>query len=194
MQSQWTPLAPEENLAQSHDPLTRPAQYLTFYVDAEMFAINILDIREIIEYSALTSVPMAPPLIRGVINLRGSVVPVVDLAVRLGRTRNAMTDRTCIVILQACSTIAGFEESVSQKMGIVVDAVSEVLEVFPEEIAPPPELGARIRADFIQGMGKINGKFIVLLNTSQVLSRNEITVFSTLNRLTNVKKIITPSK
>lgn len=176
MPNQWAPPVIEQNRVLSSEPMIQLAQYLTFYLGVEMFAINILNIHEIIEYDALTRVPMTPPLIRGVINLRGSVVPVVDLAVRLGRLPSAITDRTCIVILQTGGTESGLQESISQKMGIVVDAVSEVLELSSEEIAPPPELGSRIRVEFIQGMGKINGKFAVLLNVNRVLSRNEVTV------------------
>ena len=145
-------------------------QYLTFLLGEEMFAIGILAIREIIEYSHLTEVPMTPPFIRGVINLRGAVVPVVDLAVRFGREPRADSKRTCIVIIEVDS-VKGRHE-----MGIVVDAVSEVLEIPAQDIEPPPEFGARIRIDFIQGMGKVAGKFVVILDARQVLSLDEIAV------------------
>ncbi|MBS1161303.1 MAG: cheW [Proteobacteria bacterium] len=145
-------------------------QYLTFLLGDEMFAIGILAIREIIEYGFVTEVPMTPPFIRGVINLRGAVVPVVDLAVRFGRVPRENSKRTCIVIVEIVS------EKGSQEMGIVVDAVSEVLEISPQEIEPPPEFGARVRNDFIQGMGKIGGKFVVLLDVNRVLSVDEVSV------------------
>jgi purine-binding chemotaxis protein CheW len=155
-------------------------QYLTFSLGEEMFAIGILAIREIIEYGALTEVPMVPPFIRGVINLRGSVVPVIDMAVRFGRPASEVTKRTCIVILETSD--GGLTEGHGQQMGIVVDAVSEVLEIPPEEIEPPPQFGARIRIDFISGMGKVNGKFVVLLEVNRILSLGEVAVLANLAR------------
>ena len=139
-----------------------------------MFAIGILSIREIIEYGQLTEVPLVPSFIRGVINLRGSVVPVIDLAVRFGRPACPVTKRSCIVIIETV-----YEEGQpNQQMGIVVDAVSEVLDIPAEDIEPPPEFGARIRIDFISGMGKINGKFVVLLDVNRILSIDEVAVIA----------------
>lgn len=152
-------------------------QYLTFTLGEEMFAIGILSIREIIEYGQVTEVPMTPPFIRGVINLRGAVVPVVDLTVRFGRPPREVTRRTCIVIVEV-ETAKG-----PQEMGVVVDAVSEVLEIPAADIEPPPEFGARIRIDFIKGMGKVNGKFVVILDTSRVLSCEEVAVLSSLGSM-----------
>jgi purine-binding chemotaxis protein CheW len=152
-------------------------QYLTFLLGDEMFAIGILSIREIIEYGFVTGVPMTPPFIRGVINLRGAVVPVVDLAVRFGRPARENSKRTCIVIVEI-ESVKG-----SQEMGVVVDAVSEVLEIAPSNIEPPPEFGAQIRNDFIKGMGKINGKFVIVLELNQVLSVEEVAVVATMTRL-----------
>jgi purine-binding chemotaxis protein CheW len=152
-------------------------QYLTFTLGEEMFAIGILAIREIIEYGHLTEVPMTPPFIRGVINLRGAVVPVVDLAVRFGRPAGEVTKRTCIVIIEI-NADAGH----AGQMGIVVDAVSEVLEIPPSEIEPPPTFGARIRTDFISGMGKVGGKFVVMLEVNKVLSIEEVAVVASMNQ------------
>lgn len=145
-------------------------QYLTFLLGDEMFAIGILSIREIIEYGFVTDVPMTPPFIRGVLNLRGAVVPVVDLAVRFGRQARHTTKRSCIVIVEIESANG------SQAMGVVVDAVSEVLEIPGSDIEPPPEFGARIRNDFIKGMGKINGKFVVVVDLNRVMSIDELAV------------------
>ncbi|MBS4097236.1 MAG: chemotaxis protein CheW [Sulfuricella sp.] len=145
-------------------------QYLTFMLGEEMFAIGILAIREIIEYGYLTEVPLTPPFIRGVLNLRGAVVPVIDLVVRFGREPRESTKRTCIVIVEIESDDRG------QEMGVVVDAVNEVLEIPLGDIEPPPEFGARIRSDFIKGMGKINGKFVILLDVNRVLLLDEIAV------------------
>ncbi len=143
-------------------------QYLTFLLGGEMFAIGILNIKEIIEYGALTTVPMMPGFIRGVINLRGRVVPVVDLSARFGRQSTEVNRRTCIVIIEVTA------EGEKHDVGIVVDAVSEVLEIPASEIEPPPSFGAKIRADFISGMGKVAGKFVILLNASRVLSVDEM--------------------
>lgn len=143
-------------------------QYLTFMLGGEVFAIGILAIKEIIEYSGLTVVPMMPDCIRGVINLRGAVVPVMDLMARFGKEAGAVTKRTCIVIVE---TAAGDEQQV---IGVIVDAVNAVVEIAPSEIEPAPSFGARISSDFIEGMGKISGRFIILLNVNRVLSGEEM--------------------
>jgi len=143
-------------------------QYLTFMLGGEMFSIGILCIKEIIEYTGLTTVPMMPACIRGVINLRGSVVPVMDLSSRFGKPGNEITKRTCVVIVEVENA------GVRQDMGVIVDAVNEVLEIPGSEIEPPPAFGAKIRTDFIEGMGKVNGKFVILLNINRVLSVEEI--------------------
>lgn len=153
-------------------------QYLTFLLGEEMFAIGILAIREIIEYGQITEVPMVPPFIRGVINLRGAVVPVIDLAVRFGRSAADITKRTCIVIIE----ISDQAEGQTQQMGIVVDAVSEVLEIAAGEIEPPPAFGTRIRTDFISGMGKVNGRFVVILDVGRILSLDEVAVIAAINQ------------
>jgi purine-binding chemotaxis protein CheW len=143
-------------------------QFLTFMLGGEMFAIGILAIKEIIEYSSLTEVPMMPAYVRGVINLRGSVVPVADLSVRFGRQPGAVTKRTCIVILEVTAN------GERQDVGVVVDAVNEVLDILATDIEPPPSFGARIRTDFIRGMGKVNNRFVILLDVNHVLSLDEL--------------------
>ena len=152
-------------------------QYLTFLLGDEMFAIGILSIREIIEYGFVTEVPMTPPFIRGVINLRGAVVPVLDLAARLGRQACDRTRRTCIVIVEIES------DQGSHEIGMVVDAVNEVLEISHGDIEPPPGFGSRVRSDFINGMGKINDKFVIILDVNRVLSMNEVTVIASMGHL-----------
>ncbi|HEX5394709.1 MAG TPA: chemotaxis protein CheW [Rhodocyclaceae bacterium] len=147
-------------------------QYLTFSLDGEMFAIGTLGVKEIIEYGHVTTVPMVPAFIRGVINLRGAVVPVIDLQVRFNQAATAVTRRSCIVITEVPS------EDGTQVLGIVVDAVSEVLELDPSNIEPPPAFGAKIRSDFIAGMGKVAGKFVVLLDIGKVLSIQEMAALS----------------
>ena len=147
-------------------------QYLTFLLSGEMFAIPILNIKEIIEYGSLTLVPMMPAFICGVINLRGSVVPVVDISVRFGRKAAPVTKRTCVVIIEI---EAGDEK---QDVGVVVDSVSEVLEIPRTEVEQAPSFGAKIRADFIRGMGKINGKFVIILAVNHVLSIDEMAMLA----------------
>lgn len=144
-------------------------QYLTFMLGNEVFAIGILTIKEIIEYGQLTEVPMMPEFIRGVINLRGAVVPVVDLTARFGRKSAEVTKRTCIIIIEVAAA-----DDETNVVGVVVDAVNEVLEIPASEIEPAPAFGARIRTDFIQGMGKVNGKFVILLEVGKVLSVEDL--------------------
>lgn len=145
-----------------------PSQYLTFSLGGEMFAVGILNVKEIIEYGHLTEIPMMPTFIRGVINLRGSVVPVIDLAARFGGKASELGRRTCIVIVEVA------DGDLQHDIGIMVDAVSEVLDIPGSEIEPPPSFGAKIRADFIFGMGKVAGKFVIILNINKVLSVEEI--------------------
>lgn len=149
-----------------------PAQYLTFQLAGEAFAIGILAIKEIIEYHSLTEVPMMPACVRGVINLRGAVVPVMDLLARFGRPPSPVTKRTCIVIVEVSAEVDGERER--QVIGVVVDAVNEVLDISSADIEPAPAFGARIRTDFIQGMGKVRGKFVILLDVQHVLSLDDM--------------------
>lgn len=143
-------------------------QYLTFMLGGELFAIGILVIKEIIEYGQLTTVPMMPESIRGVINLRGAVVPVIDLSARFGREPAQTTRRTCIVIIEVQS------EDGHQVVGLIVDAVNEVLEIAAADIEPAPSFGAGIRTDFIRGMGKIDNRFVVILDVDRVLSTADL--------------------
>lgn len=143
-------------------------QYLTFTLGGEMFAVGILNVKEIIEYGSLTEIPMMPAFIRGVINLRGAVVPVIDLSARFGGKTAEIGRRTCIVIVEVQ------QEEGRHDIGIMVDAVSEVLEIAGSEIEPAPAFGARIRADFIDGMGKVGGKFVIILDIMRVLSVDEM--------------------
>jgi len=139
-------------------------QFLTFVLGKETLAIGILSIKEIIEYGQPTEVPMMPTFIRGVINLRGAVVPVLDLAARLNKSSAAVTKKTCIVIIEA--EIAGER----QVIGIIVDAVNEVLEIATGEIEAAPAFGTSIRTDYIAGLGKVNGRFVIILEMNRILS------------------------
>lgn len=143
-------------------------QYLVFTLANDVFAIDILRIREIIEFGQMTRVPLMPPSVRGVINLRGAVVPVVDLLARFGRGETPVARRTCVVILEVADG-DGF-----QVLGVMVDAVNEVIEIPAADIEPPPAFGARIRSDFISGMARVNGRFIIVLEAARVLSVDEM--------------------
>ncbi len=147
-------------------------QYLTFMLNSEIFAIGILRIKEIIEYGNLTEVPRMPEFIRGVINLRGAVVPVIDLSSRFGKEVTTVSRRTCIVIIEV------EHDGEQHVVGVMVDAVNEVLDIPASEIEPAPSFGAKVRADFIHGMGKVNGKFVIILNVDKVLSLDEMSSFA----------------
>ena len=135
-----------------------PQQYLTFMLGGETFALGILAIKEIIEYQSLTELPRMPPCLRGVINLRGAVVPVVDLLALFQRPPSPIGKRSCIVIVEL-----EFDHQ-RQVVGVMVDAVNEVLDIARSDIEPPPMFGGRFRSDFVMGIGKVKGKFVILLD------------------------------
>jgi purine-binding chemotaxis protein CheW len=147
------------------------SHYLTFTVADELYTITIMYIKEIIEYVSLTPVPMAPSYIRGVLNLRGNVLPVIDLAVRFGGEPQPVNKHTCIVIVELSST---GEDMLH--LGVVVDAVNDVLTLKADDFEPAPTFGSRIRADFIRNIAKVNNEFIILLDVERVLSVEELAV------------------
>jgi len=140
------------------------SQYLTFLLGGEQFAVAIIHVKEIIEYGRVAPVPMMPAWIRGVINLRGAVVPVMDLAARFGRPAATLTRRTCIVVVEIVT------EGERRDVGVVVDAVSAVQDIAARDIEPPPAMGGLIQSDFIRGMGKVDGRFVIILDATRVLS------------------------
>ena len=150
-------------------------QYLTFTMAQEDFAVGILKVKEIIEYDTLTKVPSLPISVRGVINLRGSVVPVVDLAVKFGLAGNVVTKRTCIVIVEV---IIDGEKKV---MGIIADAVNQVMELQASDIGPPPSFGTQVRVDFLQGMGKVGKGFVQILDVNKVLSTFDLSTLEAIH-------------
>jgi len=143
-------------------------QFLSFQVAGEEYAVGILRVREIIEYGVVTRVPTTPPWVRGVFNLRGGVVPVIDLAVKFGLPQSETTSRTCIVIVEAR---LGDETAL---MGVVADAVSQVMELGPDDVEPPPPFGTRVRIDYLHGMAQAGRKFVLLLDLDRVLSTDEL--------------------
>lgn len=145
-------------------------QYLTFYVGREVFGVAILAIKEILEYCPSTAIPMVPKYIHGVINLRGQVLPIIDLSERLSIEGGEIGRRSCYVIAEVA-----FEDE-KYDIGILIDSVNEVIDIPKSEIEPAPSFGAEIRADFIKGMGKVRDNFVILLNVDKVLSIDELAI------------------
>ena len=145
-----------------------PAQYLTFTLGAEVFAMDIRTVREIIQHGPMTSVPLMPDFVRGVINLRGAVVPVIDLQARFGRPAASVGKKTCVVIFDAV------REGERVELGLMVDAVSEVIDIAADQIEPPPDFGTAVRRDFIRGMGKVAGRFVIILEPDRAFDVNEM--------------------
>jgi purine-binding chemotaxis protein CheW len=142
-------------------------QYLTFFIAGEEYAVNILKVKEIIEYDTVTAVPNTAPWIRGVTNLRGNVVPVIDLAVKFGFPASTPSKFSCIVITEVSY------DGDKLTMGVMADSVSQVLDFSQNEIEPIPPFGTRLRIDFLLGMGKIGKKFCLILDIEKVLSAEE---------------------
>ncbi|VXC96377.1 Chemotaxis protein CheW [Pseudomonas sp. 8Z] len=143
-------------------------QYLTFTLGEELFAVGTRSVREIIEYGRLTPVPMMPPSILGVINLRGGVVPIMDLRQRFGQGSTQVGRRSCIVILEVQN------EGIDRVIGILVEAVNAVVEIPPQDIEPPPNFGSHIPTAFLIGMGKLDSRLVVLLDIGRVLSLDDL--------------------
>ena len=143
-------------------------QYLTFLLDDEEYAIGILKVREIIEYGTITKVPRTPKWVRGVINLRGGVVPVIDLAVKFGIMARPITKTTCIVIVETQT------DTQSRTIGLVADAVSQVMDLTPDQIREVPEFGTPVRAEYLLGMAQLAKKFALILDVDKVLSADEL--------------------
>jgi purine-binding chemotaxis protein CheW len=149
-------------------PDTSPAQYLTFRIANETYAVGILQVREIVQYEALTAVPSTPRSIRGVMNLRGSVVAVADLAVKFGLPPSAVTKRTCVIILEL--SLQGELSTI----GVIADAVNEVLQLSPDDIRPPPPFGTRVHADYLVGMVQAGQGFTLILDLEHLLTVDEL--------------------
>ena len=152
----------------SPSPAPSVTQYLTFLVAGDEYAVEILKVREILELGQVTKVPSMPAWIKGVVNLRGAVVPLVDLAVKFGLPATAPDKHTAIVVVEIA--LAGR----LTVMGAVVDGVRQVLDLTPGQVEPPPPFGAQIRVEFLRGMTEANGKFILLLDIDAVLSVDEL--------------------
>ncbi|MBF0459770.1 MAG: chemotaxis protein CheW [Magnetococcales bacterium] len=148
--------------------ITETTQFLTFTLADEVFAVDIGRVKEVLEYTALTKVPRTPKSMCGVINLRGSVVPVMDMRLKFGMSQSERTVNTCIIIIEV--TV----DEGKTVLGAMADSVKEVMSLDPDQIDPPPKIGAKLRTDFIRGMGKQGDHFIIILDTNKVFSTEEL--------------------
>jgi len=144
------------------------SKYLTFLLGDETYAFNLLKVREIIEYGEITSMPLMPYFISGVINIRGRAVPVIDLSQRIGKDGVDVTRRTCIVIVELKT-----EECVII-VGVIIDSIKKVLDLHQNDIEAAPSFGGSIRTDFIEGMGKVENEFVIVLNIDKIISMEDI--------------------
>ncbi len=145
-------------------------QYLTFKLGDEVFGVDVAQIREILDYIKITKIPQTPDFMCGVINLRGNVVPVIDMRLKFGLEKSNTTVDTCIVVVEV--ELEG-EKTI---LGALVDSVQEVFELDPEDIEPAPRIGIRLNIDFIKGMGKRDDNFIILLNIDKVFTSEELSI------------------
>ena len=148
--------------------ITEMTQYLTYKLGDEVFALDIAKVREVLDYTPITKVPRTPEFMRGVINLRGSVVPVVDLRLKLGMTKTEKTVNTCIIITEV------LVDNETTILGALADSVQEVVDLEPGQIEPAPQIGTRLNTEFIKGMGKQNNRFIIILDINRVFSADEL--------------------
>lgn len=144
------------------------AQYLSFALGNEVFAMDIRTVREIIQHGSITPVPLMPDFVRGIINLRGAVVPVIDLNARFNRPAARIGKKSCIIIFDAS------RQGERAELGLLVDSVSEVVEIPAEQIEPVPDFGTSVRREFIRGIGKLHGRFVVLLEPDQAFDIEEM--------------------
>lgn len=152
----------------SEEALNDINQFLTFTLGREIFALDIGTVREVLELTSITKIPRTPGFMRGVINLRGHAVPVVDMRMKLGMSQGEDTVDTCIIIVEI-----EFDGEITV-MGALVDSVREVFEMMPESIEPAPKMGAAVNAEYIRGMGRQDEKFIIILDINKIFSAEEL--------------------
>ncbi|MDA8083632.1 MAG: chemotaxis protein CheW [Nitrospiraceae bacterium] len=148
--------------------IVETTQYLTFKLGDEVFAVDISKVREVLDFTSVTKVPRTPDFMRGVINLRGSVVPVVDMRLKFGMSQTEKTVNTCIIIVEVTL------ENETTVLGALADSVQEVIDLEPEQIEPAPRIGTRLRTEFIRGMGKKDDHFIIILDIDRIFSSEEL--------------------
>lgn len=144
-------------------------QYLTFKLNDEIFALDVAKVREILEVTNITKVPQTPDFMRGVINLRGSVVPVIDMRLKFGMSRTEQTVNTCIIVVEVNM------DGDTTVLGALADSVQEVVELEPDRIEPAPHIGVKLNTEFIRGMGKIDDHFVMILEIDKLFSAEELT-------------------
>ncbi len=149
--------------------ISETLQYLTFKLADEVFALDVSKVREILEITTITKVPQTPDFMRGVINLRGSVVPVIDMRLKFGMSATEQTVNTCIIVVEINM------DGETTILGALADSVQEVVEMEPENIEPAPHIGTKLNTDFIKGMGKVEANFVMLLDIDKVFSTDELT-------------------
>ena len=145
-------------------------QYLSFKLGDEVFALDVAKVREILDFTSITKVPQTPEFMRGVINLRGSVVPVVDMRIKFGMPRTERSVNTCIVVVEIAL------DGEPTVIGLLADSVQEVIELGPGQIEPPPKIGSRLRVEFLKGMGKRDERFLMILDIDKVFSGDELSL------------------
>jgi len=148
--------------------ITETRQYLTFKLDQEIFALDVATVREVLDFNSVTKIPRTPDFMRGVINLRGSVVPVVDLRLAFGMSATEKTVNTCIIVAEISM------DGESAIMGALADSVEEVIDLEPDQIQPPPRIGTSINTGFIRGMGRRDSQFLVILDIDRVFSQEQL--------------------
>jgi purine-binding chemotaxis protein CheW len=148
--------------------ITETGQYLTFRLDEEVFALDISKVREVLDFTKITKVPQTPDFMLGVINLRGSVMPVVDMRLKFGLSKTEPTVNTCIIIVEI-----ELDGEITM-LGALVDSVQEVMELDPDQIEPPPRIGTRLNTKFIKGMGKHGEGFLIIIEIDKVFSVDEL--------------------
>lgn len=151
-------------------------QYLTFKLAEEIFGVDVSQVQEILELTPITRIPQTPPFMKGVINVRGKVVPIVDLRLKFGMEEQESTVDTCIVVVEVAM------EGETVVLGAVADSVDEVIDQQPDQIEPPPRIGTNLNTDFIKGMGKRDDHFIIILDINKIFSTAEITIVKEMER------------
>jgi len=152
----------------AENTLLQTTQFLTFKLAGEVFAVDISQVREVLEFHEVTKVPQVPDMMRGVINLRGSVVPVIDLRLKFGMEATEKTVNTCVIIVEI-----SLDDEITM-IGALADSVQEVMDLDSEHIEPPPKIGTKLNTEVIKGMGKRDGEFIMILDIEKIFSLDEL--------------------
>ena len=159
-------------------------QFVSFMLDQEVFCVEVSRVREILNLLPITKVPQTPSYMMGVINLRGQVVPVIDVRLKLGMSAGEQTQDTCIIVMEV-----HYGEEASIVIGALADAVSEVLELQEDQIEPAPRLVTKLNTEFIQGMGKINNQFLILIDIDKVFGDDEIAMVQDAGQMEHLAEV-----